>query len=530
MSDDWDVLHGRTAPHLHWTTANMGEALPGVLTPLGWTLWERTLERSTRDTYRASGAFSRSDSLLPPHTEGMTRIFYGRAALLVETVALLGNRLPGTTGKQVVTGLFGHAPDDIDYTSTRRRYPVIAMKLPYQMLSVPRRLRPVLAHTDSWWRAEIAATPARNLSASLDAFERASRRFYRNVLMQSLALFCMVQPTFDALTRLTAWAGVGSPTALASGYGGVPETKVVTDLWRASRNETSLADVVATHGYHGPGEGELSSTVWREDPSPLQRLLGDYAAMPDSASPQLQEAARRAERSEMEQELLVAVPTGARPLTRLLLRRAQKVMPLRGAAKNAFLQAFDVCRASARRAGALLAEDGALGSPEDVFYLTYDELLGLQAVPDVAQIVKLRRERREEYSRIRLPEAWTGEPKPIASDSSNLNRRTGTITGTGVSPGVVEGTVRVVADPAFEDVGTNEILVAATTDPSWSSIMFISSALIVDIGGVMSHAAVVARELGMPCVVNTRDGSRLLRTGDRVRVDGTAGTVEILRH
>jgi phosphoenolpyruvate synthase/pyruvate phosphate dikinase len=77
-------------------------------------------------------------------------------------------------------------------------------------------------------------------------------------------------------------------------------------------------------------------------------------------------------------------------------------------------------------------------------------------------------------------------------------------------------------------VGSDEILVAPTTDPSWSSIMFVSSALVVDIGSALSHAAVVARELGLPCVVNTREGTRLLRTGDRVRVDGTAGTVEIL--
>jgi pyruvate,water dikinase len=86
----------------------------------------------------------------------------------------------------------------------------------------------------------------------------------------------------------------------------------------------------------------------------------------------------------------------------------------------------------------------------------------------------------------------------------------------------------VVTDPSFTDVEPDEILVAPTTDPSWSSIMFISSALVVDIGGALSHAAVVAREFGIPCVVGTYDGTRVLRTGDRVRVDGTAGTVEII--
>src|SRR5262249_20146286 len=100
--------------------------------------------------------------------------------------------------------------------------------------------------------------------------------------------------------------------------------------------------------------------------------------------------------------------------------------------------------------------------------------------------------------------------------------------GIGVSRGIAEGVVRVVTDPSFTEVEQDEILVAPTTDPSWSSIMFISAALVVDIGGALSHAAVVARELDIPCVVNTQNGSQVLRTGDRVRVDGDQGTVERL--
>ena len=93
---------------------------------------------------------------------------------------------------------------------------------------------------------------------------------------------------------------------------------------------------------------------------------------------------------------------------------------------------------------------------------------------------------------------------------------------------MVEGVARVVHDPDFAEIEPDEILVSPTTNPSWSSIMFVSSGLVVDIGGALSHAAVVARELGLPCVVNTQSGSRTIRTGDRLRVDGKEGTVEIL--
>jgi pyruvate,water dikinase len=103
------------------------------------------------------------------------------------------------------------------------------------------------------------------------------------------------------------------------------------------------------------------------------------------------------------------------------------------------------------------------------------------------------------------------------------------LSGVGVSPGVVEGPARVVTDPSFDEVEPGEVLVAPSTDPSWASIMFLSSALVVDIGGALSHAAIVARELGVPCVVNTVTGTRSIRTGDHIRVDGGTGVVTILK-
>lgn len=118
----------------------------------------------------------------------------------------------------------------------------------------------------------------------------------------------------------------------------------------------------------------------------------------------------------------------------------------------------------------------------------------------------------------------TGEP----TDTSTGTGAPALIEGLGASTGVVEGAVRVVDDPSFLDVRPGEVLVAPTTDPSWCSIMYVSVALVVDLGGILSHTAVVARELDIPCVVNTRDASRRLRTGDLVRVDGRAGTVRVL--
>ena len=116
----------------------------------------------------------------------------------------------------------------------------------------------------------------------------------------STALFTAVQPMFDALTRLSAKTAVGDATALSGGYGDVPETRVVADLWRCSRGEIDLAEVVRRHGYHGPLEGEISARVWREDDTPLRRMVEGYAGMPDSSDPRRREGVLRAEREKLE--------------------------------------------------------------------------------------------------------------------------------------------------------------------------------------------------------------------------------------
>jgi pyruvate,water dikinase len=228
--------------------------------------------------------------------------------------------------------------------------------------------------------------------------------------------------------------------------------------------------------------------------------------------------------------MINAVPRHQRPAVRLLLDLARRRIPMRGAAKRSFLQALDVARGAARRVGDHLVAAGTLSEIDDIFYLTSDELT--RAIPnDIAGQTRWRRERRQQYTRLTIPSHWTETPVPVPIERPNATAAiepAGVLSGIGVSRGVAEGRARVLSSPDFSVVEPDEILVAPTTDPSWSSIMFISRALVVDIGGPLSHAAVVARELEIPCVVNTGTGTQQLRTGDRVRVDGTAGTVEVL--
>jgi phosphohistidine swiveling domain-containing protein len=193
------------------------------------------------------------------------------------------------------------------------------------------------------------------------------------------------------------------------------------------------------------------------------------------------------------------------------------------------LQSFDVARAAARRIGDDLAAAHRLDDPDDVFFLTVAEAID-PAMSGHLEVVAQRRATHAAYRRLAIPGSWSATPAPVPieiADTGGLPDAD-TVAGVGVSSGVVTGTARVLMTPDFAAVEPGEILVAPHTDPSWSSVMFLSAGLVVDIGGALSHTALVARELGLPCVVNTGDGTRRIRTGDRIRVDGGSGAVEVL--
>ena len=518
-----DPLQGDGGGTRHWTTSNLGEAIPGVMTPLCWTVWDGPVNRAVQAGGEAIGAIKPSEL----ERERSVDVFCGRAAFAIEVMATIGDRMPGTSGEEVVRTFFDSA--DLEFRPTKRRYPVIAVRAPAAFLRFPRQIRKLSDEMDAWWRASMPRISGLDRDAALAVFVEARARFDRALCGHIVGTMAGVQPAYEALKALVAQVGVGDLSELSSPAGAV-EMELVIALWRASRGEIDPDAVAAEFGFHGPHEGELSSHVWREDDRPLRKMIAQYALLGDECDPRLREAERRRRRPALEAELLEAIPARMRPVARLILRGVRERVPLRGVGKRALVQSLDVVRSSARRLGALLAHTGRLENPEDVFYLTADELVA-QDYASANERVAERRDQRAEYNRLVLPEVWTGDPVPQSTPSAadgliaDVRRL---LNGVGASAGSVVGTARVVTDPAFAEVENGEILVAPTTDPSWASIMYVSAGLVVDIGGPLSHAAVVAREIGIPCVVGARGATQTIVTGDRIRVDGDAGTVEVL--
>ncbi|MEW2457315.1 PEP-utilizing enzyme [Streptomyces albus] len=524
-------LHSRSGPDTYWSTTNVGEAFPGVVTPLGWSLCGPGVEVGIRDSYARVGALPRKEVRVPDRVEDrLISVFYGRGALNVNFFCRMGARLPGSAPDAVARQFLGELPPGVPARSTLRRLPAVALKMPATQATVRRDVLRRTAPVKPWWQQWVSRLDTLDLPAARAALAEARSRFTEMLRVQAAGLFIGVQTVYDRLDALVQSAGPAPEVAeaLMGGQGSHAESRLIGDLWALGRGAMSLDGFLAEHGYHGPDEGEVSARVWREDPAPVLRLAEQYAALDSGADPGEAAVRRAAARREAERALLAALPAHRRPGARIVLRAALSRIPLRGVAKAAFLQALDVARGAARRIGTHLADEGVLDDPEDVFCFTADELAG--ALPrDAAGIAAERRAQRAEFQSLALPAHWRGNPEPVrqAPAGPAAGLRTG-VRGIGAAGGVAEGIVRVVHDAAFTEVEPGDILVCATTDPSWASVLFLSGALVVDVGGPLSHAAVVAREIGVPCVVGTGDGTRALATGDRVRVDGGAGTVEVL--
>jgi pyruvate, water dikinase len=481
-----------------------------------------------RRAFHAIGPLGRADRGIPGREEDrLVSVFYGRPSLRVDFMFLMGNRTPGTNAAAIAEQVFTVVPDGLNSRPDRRYYPLVAARFPVALCRAPGLVRRSRLKTARLWSTQVPRIgDTRDCAELRAAFAQARDLFEENIYRAALCLFALVQPVYDLLTGVMERVG-DADVNLMAGLGGHEESAMIRDLWSCSRDGLPLETFLARHGYHGPCSGQLSALAWREDPTPVLAILEGYREMSDDGDPALAQQERAAERERLERDLLASLRPARRLQARAVLDLSRRSLPLRAVGKVAFLQSVDLARAAARQLGKCLAEDSQIQDPDDIFFLTVDEVTAgsTEGLPD---LIEARRRAYREYQQSDLPNTWQGFPQPHAVardwDSDEV-----ILDGVGVSPGVVEGRIRVVAEPGETEPEPGEIIVGRTTDPSWASILYLSSALVMDIGGPLSHAAVVARELGIPCVADTKVGTRMLRTGDLCRVNGSTGRVEILQ-
>ena len=303
------------------------------------------------------------------------------------------------------------------------------------------------------------------------------------------------------------------------------------------QSQTAVAAFLARYGVRGLAEIDLGRPRWREDPTPVMQVLQSYLQI--EAAERAPDVAFQRGRAAAEagiEQLAAAVRRTRRGwfksrLVRWAAHRMRALAGLRESPKFAAVRIFGIMRAALLESGQAFVEKGVLSKPDDVCFLYMAELEALAAGEqrDWAHLVQ---ERRQAYARERLrrqiPQLLLSDGQAFYEGERTHQDNGHVITGSPVSPGMVEGTVHVVLDPHGTQLAPGEILVCPGTDPSWTPLFLAASGLVMEVGGMMTHGSVVAREYGLPAVVGVHEATHRLHTGQRIRVDGNTGQIDIL--
>lgn len=310
--------------------------------------------------------------------------------------------------------------------------------------------------------------------------------------------------------------------------------------------QAALAGFMDRYGMRGLAEIDFGRPRWREQPAQVMQMVQNYLRIDD---PQMAPDAvfgRGVTAAQATVDRLAAAarqsgPLGAfkERLVRGMAYRARALSGLRESPKFMIIRLFGIARKGILAMGGELAEAGVLAQAEDIVFLRVAELRKLAATP-LAQMDKtawkaLVAERRQAYDRElerrQVPRLLLSDGTAFYDgfeDSSGEEETEGVLRGSPVSAGVVEGNVRVVFDPYTAHLHPGEILVCPGTDPAWTPLFLSAGGLVMEVGGLMTHGSVVAREYGIPAVVGVDRATERLQTGQRIRVDGSSGRIEIL--
>ena len=412
------------------------------------------------------------------------------------------------------------------------------------------------------------------LARRLELLNETEIFFSEIILPRSLPVFIAGLGSFFGILRRLS-ESVGQPQLYLEIARGLPHnvtTEMDLDLWQIAQtlradaesaslfSRTSVQDLAQAYlagalpaaaqqaidafmqryGSRGLGEIDIIRPRWREQPQHVMQTLQSYLSITDPEQAPDVVFARGAEAAEAAVEQLAQA---VRPQkwgwlkSRIIFWAAKRYRALGGvreAPKFLMVRILGVMRQALLQSAQDLTQAQLLAQPEDIFLLTIPELTAVVQARTVSkamqQAIRQRRARREvEMRRQRVPRLllsdgrafYDGMIVPQAGDEH-------TLAGAPVSPGVVEGVARIMFDPHATRLQPGEILVCPGTDPAWTPLFLTAGGLVMEVGGMMTHGAVVAREYGIPAVVGVHQATQRLQTGQRLRVDGNTGIIEIL--
>ena len=544
ISDRWITDWDPSQKYPVYTRANAGEVLPDPCSPLCWTvIWEPGVLLGWRDSQIVAGTCSEHEiDTRHPEVVGM---FGGYLYINASMARLFGARGPGLAPEMIDATYFGTHPDVPPYVAEPwHDSPANTAKLGewmgHVMMSedIPELRedqRDANAARDS--RPDLANLDEVALVRRLTSFTALYRRMFEHHLLMTAGT--SIGP--GALGAIAAALGdPGLVLTLITSIGDVDSAAPSNAMWKLSRLGKDSKEYregfdafIREFGSRGPNEWDIRSDTWETKPALVTALIDTMRSSPDSESPMLRNQKNAELRKAAEAKVRAALAAQPEVLAQfeVALRSAHLYLAGRERAKTNIIK---VLHESRMAAFALAARTGYTSS--QICMLLADELDAFVAQPDEFRARLAQRERQyDELFELDPPFILNGSVPPLSKWSKKGESHATAVTAgevlTGMpgAPGSYTGRARVILDPADPlALEPGEVLVAPLTDPAWTPLFVPAGAVVVNVGALVSHAIIVSRELGIPCVVSVTDATDRIPDGATITVDGSTGTVTVV--
>ena len=579
MEEKWFTDHPPSERYPHYTRANAGEVLPTPASPFGQSYgWDNAIGHGFQEASIVMGAYEADD-----YRDGkpeMVTFFGGYLYINMSCVRMQAVRNPAITVEQLDLAFFGDRPDTPPYE------PHPLDEKPHLQAKIDEHMQFVLT-TAEWpeldeekkraeeirrGRPDLQSLSDNEIVARIRELHPVIREFTTNQMVTATSsgippgmLAAVGEVIGDPTIPMRVLAGLGDVDSAAPSFALweisrlVREDKELTALFDAGVEgladrlaaldtsagqvfNESFADFIFNYGSRGPNEWELSAETWETDTSIPLKTIDQVRKHEDDKSPSNGADKSRREREtvvahvrerleELGDQELIGVFEGA------LVGGNQMVF--RERAKTSLVRVLHESRMAIRELGRRHHEHGSISSLEQIFMLLDEELEPFVATPQ--DFTATLEERYAGWSRL-----WDLTPPfflrdgiiPPLSEWQDIDAPKAAtaqagevLSGTAGSPGVIQGTARIVTDPTSPpDLLPGDIMVAPLTDPAWTPLFLAVDGVVVNVGGQVSHAVIVSREMGIPCVVSVQEATQRIRDGAVIEVDGTNGEVTIIRN
>ncbi|MGI9616025.1 MAG: PEP-utilizing enzyme [Acidimicrobiales bacterium] len=555
-----------------YTRGNAGEVYPEVFTPLSFSVAAEAAERAMRNAIMMSGLVRPEEvDGIPLTTAVGSGVFGGYAYLNLSIQRLAAARTPGGKATDADVNYLGtgeEPPVHVPGPDEKNRRATLA-GVRYLVRTIRRKELPQLAADQRLVANYLAGLPdpATASDAELresiggfipmfgDLFEQHLWvSFDAGLTVAVLTGLCerllddpqLVVPLLTGLGDVDSAAPSLAIFAMSRQANDVPEVSAAFDdgvdglldrlraLPEAATFLDAFDDFLAEFGSRGPNEWDTAFDTWETEPELALTLISNVRAASDDANPARQQQRLAAEAAKAEAAAVARLPRPARPMFRRVLAAARLYSRSRERSKTTVVRAIHGARLQAMELDRRLVERSG-GQRGDLWFLIEPEVDAYLADPaSLGETIAERREQHRLLAERVPPFFFSGQQPPLDEWELRTSTREPLpigekLTGLPGCPGSATGRARVVTDPGdAAGVGPGDVLIAPLTDPAWTPLFLPAAAVVVDVGAIMSHAVIVSRELGIPCVVSATDASRRIPNGSLVEVDGTAGTVTVI--